>query len=140
VSPEVERLLAEVRALAFPAGHFVLFGSAPLLVRGIVPATGDIDVLTRGPAWDLARNLAPVVRLAPYDVEVVRLLEGRIEIGTVWGIGEVDVDRLIDDAELIGGLPFARLADVRAYKELADRPKDRAHLRLLDEWEAGRSA
>jgi hypothetical protein len=140
VSPEVARLLAEVRALALPAGHFVLFGSAPLLVRGIVPATGDIDVLARGPAWDLARSLASTVRLSPYDVDVVRLLGGRIEIGTVWGIGEVDVDQLIDDAEEIDGLSFARLARVRAYKELADRPKDREHLRLLDAWEAGRPA
>jgi hypothetical protein len=139
VSPEAERLLAEVRALELPAGHFALFGSAPLLVRGIVPATGDIDVLARGPAWDLARSLAPQERLSPYDVDVVRLRGGRIEIGTVWGIGDVDVDGLIEGAEVIGGLPFARLEHVRAYKELADRPKDREHLRLLDTWESGRT-
>jgi hypothetical protein len=133
-------LLDEVRALGLPAGHFVLFGSGPLLVRGIVPPTGDLDVLTRGPAWEVARGLGPMVRLSPYDVEVVRLLRGRIEIGTVWGIGEVDVDHLIDDAEIIDGLPFAGLAHVRAYKQLAGRPKDREHLRLLDAWEAGRRA
>jgi hypothetical protein len=137
VEPEVAALLDEVRALGLPAGHFVLFGSAPLFVRGIVPPTGDVDVLVRGPAWDVARTLGLVVRLSPYDVEVVRLLDGRIEIGTVWGIGDVDVDRLIDTAETIDGLPFARLADVRAYKELAGRPKDREHLRRLDDWEHG---
>jgi hypothetical protein len=136
VTSELDWLLAEVRALGLPAGHFVLFGSAPLLVRGIVPPNGDLDVLARGPAWDAARELGPTVRLEPYGVEVVRLLGGRIEIGTVWGIGEVDVDRLIDTAEIIDGLPFAGLAHVRAYKELAGRPKDRQHLRLLDAWEA----
>jgi hypothetical protein len=140
VTSELEWLLGEVRALGLPAGHFVLFGSGPLLVRGIVPPTGDLDVLVRGPAWEVARGLGPMVRLSPYDVEVVRLLEGRIEIGTVWGIGEVDVDDLIDHAEVIDGLPFAGLTHVRAYKELAGRPKDREHLRLLDEWEAGRQA
>lgn len=108
-------LLDEMRALGLPAGHFVLFGSAPLLVRGIVPPTGDVDVLVRGPAWDVARTLGPVVRLSPYDVEVVRLL---------------------DTAEIIDGLPFARLAHVRAYKELAGRPKDREHLRRLEAWES----
>ena len=137
---ELGWLLDEVRALGLPAEHFVLFGSGPLLVRGIVPPTGDLDVLTRGPAWEVARGLGPMVRLSPYDVEVVRLLQGRIEIGTVWGIGEVDVDHLIDDAEIIDGLPFAGLAHVRAYKQLAGRPKDREHLRLLDAWEAGRRA
>ena len=136
---DAERLLDEVRALGLPAGHFVLFGSAPLLVRGIVPAAGDVDVLVCGPAWDAAKAIGPVVRLSPYDVEVVRLLDGRIEIGTVWGIGTVDVDELINTAETIDGLPFAGLAHVRAYKELADRPKDREHLRLLDRWEKART-
>jgi hypothetical protein len=133
---ELSRLLGEVRALGLPAGNFVLFGSAPLLVRGIVPMTGDVDVLARGPAWEAARALGPTVRLAHYDVDVVRLLDGRTEIGTVWGIGDVDVDDLIDSAEVIDGLPFGALAHVRAYKELAGRPKDREHLRLLDAWEA----
>jgi hypothetical protein len=133
---ELSRLLGEVRALGLPAGNFMLFGSAPLLVRGIVPPTGDVDVLARGPAWEAARALGPTVRLPHYGVDVVRLLDGRIEIGTVWGIGNVDVDDLIDSAEDIDGLPFAGLAHVRAYKELAGRPKDREHLRLLDAWEA----
>jgi hypothetical protein len=133
---ELSRLLGEVRALGLPAGNFVLFGSAPLLVRGIVPPTGDVDVLARGPAWEAARALGPTVRLPHHEVDVVRLLDGRIEIGTVWGIGNVDVDDLIDSAEDIDGLPFAGLAHVRAYKELAGRPKDREHLRLLDAWEA----
>jgi hypothetical protein len=133
---ELSRLLGEVRALGLPAGNFMLFGSAPLLVRGIVPPTGDVDVLARGPAWEAARALGPTVRLPHYGVDVVRLLDGRIDIGTVWGIGNVDVDDLIDSAEDIDGLPFAGLAHVRAYKELAGRPKDREHLRLLDAWEA----
>ncbi len=132
---ELSRLLGEVRALGLPAGNFVLFGSAPLLVRGIVPMTGDVDVLARGPAWEAARALGPTVRLPHHDVDVVRLLDGRIEIGTVWGIGDVDVDDLIDSAEVIDGLPFAGLAHVRAYKEVAGRAKDREHLRLLDAWE-----
>jgi hypothetical protein len=122
---ELSRLLGEVRALGLPAWNFVLFGSAPLLVRGIVPPTGDVDVLARGPAWEAARALGPTVRLPHYGVDVVRLLDGRIEIGTVWGIGNVDVDDLIDSAEDIDGLPFAGLAHVRAYKELAGRPKKR---------------
>jgi hypothetical protein len=134
--PELSRLLGEVRALGLPAGNFVLFGSAPLLVRGIVPPTGDVDVLARGPAWEAARALGPTVWLPHHEVDVVRLLDGRIEIGTVWGIGNVDVDDLIDSAEVIDGLPFAGLAHVRAYKEVAGRPKDREHLRLLDAWQA----
>ena len=56
----------------------------------------------------------------------------------MWGIGDVDVDDVIDTAEVIDGLPFAALRHVRAYKQTADRPKDREHLRLLDAWESQR--
>ena len=44
------------------------------------------------------------------------------------------MDHLIDTAEVIDGLPFVRLEHVVAYKRIADRPKDREHLRLLEEW------
>ncbi|MGZ4617109.1 MAG: hypothetical protein ACXV4A_16300 [Actinomycetes bacterium] len=131
-------IFAELRGLMLPAGDYVVFGSGPLVVRGIVPLTGDLDVLVRGRAWEAARRLGPTVHLPEFGVDVVRLLEGRIEIGTSWGIGQFDGDELIDGAELLDGLPFARLRHVRSYKETAGREKDLAHLRMLDAWESGR--
>jgi hypothetical protein len=97
----------------FPAGRFVLFGSAPLLVRWIVPATGDVDVLVRGPAWDDARRIGLTASLQSYDVEVVLLLEGRIEIDIVRG-------------------------DRRRRRGSAHRHRraDREHPRLIAEWES----
>ena len=113
-----------------------MFGSGPLLVRGIIDEVGDLDVVCRGVAWDRARELGEVHRLEPYGVEVVALDEGRITFGMEWGIGAFDVNELIDTAELIDGIPFVRLEHVVAYKRIAARAKDVAHLAALDRWRA----
>ena len=120
-----------VRSLELPDGDFAIFGSGPLIVRGVVEASNDLDVLTRGAAWERARDCGVLVYLPEHDVEIVSLFDGAVTIGTEWAIGEFDVDELIDTAETIDGLPFVRLVHVIRYKEIAARPKDLRHLELL---------
>ena len=67
-----------------------------------------------------------------HGVDVVTIGDS-ITIGTSWGIGDFDVDSLIDEAELIGGIPCVLLEHVIAYKRIANRPKDRMHLKIIDE-------
>lgn len=126
------RLLDELAALALPAVHYVVFGSGPLLARGWIDDAGDLDVLARGAAWERARRLGTEEYLADWDVTVVNIGPD-ITVGTRWAIGDVDVDALIDRAEVIDGLPFAPLADVVTYKRIAGRPRDLAHLAVIAE-------
>jgi hypothetical protein len=126
-----DHLFGLLRSLGLPAGDYAVFGSGPLLVRGIIERAGDLDVICRGPAWDRAQALGQAVELD--GVPVVSLFGGLITLGCRWSVGEVDIGRLIDTAEAIDGLPFVRLEHVMAYKRLADRPKDREHLRRLEE-------
>jgi hypothetical protein len=130
----VERhpLLAALLALELPVGDYALFGSGPLLARGWIDEVGDLDVLARGAAWDKARRLGAMRRLEPYDVDVIFVGED-ISIGTTWGLGEFSVDQLIDEAELIEGIPCVPLRHVVAYKRIADRPKDRAHIAVIED-------
>ncbi len=124
-------LLETVKELNLIAGDYAIFGSGPLLVRGIIADVNDIDVICRDAAWRQAQELGELVYLDNYDVHVVSIDEGRITIGTSWGIGHFDVDQLIDTAEDICGLPYVRLKYVVEYKRIAARPKDIAHLDLL---------
>jgi hypothetical protein len=48
----VTSLFDEVKALNLPRGDFAIFGSGPLIVRGIIPASNDLDIICRGEAWD----------------------------------------------------------------------------------------
>lgn len=108
-----------------------MFGSGPLIVRGIIEAANDLDVISRGAAWHRAVELGDLVYLTEHGVAVVSFDDGAITVGTSWAYGEFDIDMLIDTAEIIDGLPFVRLEHVVAYKEAAGRPKDRTHLRAL---------
>ena len=126
-----DALLDRLRSIALPAGDYAVFGSGPLIVRGIIEATNDLDVISRGAAWDRARELGDLVYLAEHDVEVVSFDGGAITVGRSWAYGVFDIDHLIDTAEIIDGLPFVRLEHVVRYKEAAARPKDQRHLRAL---------
>ena len=109
-----------------------MFGSGPLIIRGIIEATNDLDVVSRGPAWELARTRGEPMTLGDGAV-VAGFFGGAITVGTSWSYGEVDIDQLIETAEVIDDLPFVRLEHVVAYKRIAARPKDVEHLRLMEE-------
>jgi hypothetical protein len=131
-----DELFDYVLSLRLPVGDYAIFGSGPLIVRGIIEANNDLDIICRGEAWERVRQVGEISRFDDEN-ECVNLLEGRITFGVTWKYGEFDLDELIDTAELIDGLPFVRLEHVIAYKEAADRPKDRHHLRILEETGSG---
>ena len=128
----MNELLQKVLDLELPSGEFAVFGSGPLLVRGVINSVNDIDIICRGAAWEKAQSIGELVYLEDYDVNVVSIDDGLITFGRSWGIGEFDVDELINTAEVIDGLPFVQLQHVIDYKRIANRPKDRAHLDLLE--------
>ena len=66
-----------------------------------------------------------------YHVEIVTLFDGQVSFGNKWGIGDFDVDELIDGAELIEGLPFVKLKHVVEYKLMRKSKKDLRHIESL---------
>lgn len=135
-SGSAAHLFGLLRSLDLAAGDYAVFGSGPLLVRGIIDRAGDLDVVCRGAVWEAAQRLGPAA--VQGGVPVVSLFGGAVTLGCRWAVGEVDINRLIDTADVIDGLPFVRLEHVTAYKRLASRPKDREHLRLLEEYQRRR--
>ncbi len=123
-------LFDRLRDLELPDRHYAVFGSGPLLVRGVIEHTADVDVLVRGPAWSVALRHGRLVHLSKFDVDIVDA-GGGLTFGRQWGIGFFDVDKLIDTADVIDGLRFVRLEHVVTYKQIANRPKDRKHLAAL---------
>lgn len=124
-------LFDRVKSLNLPASDFAIFGSGPLIVRGIIPASNDLDIICRGQAWERVKAIGELEYLSKYDVTVVTMYGGCLTFGTKWAIGEFDIDELIDGAEEIDGLPFVRLEHVKNYKEISKRPKDLRHIEAL---------
>ena len=127
-------LFDQLRELELPATDYAIFGSGPLAIREIIPSCNDLDVMCRGPAWNLVGKLGITKYLEEYDVTIVSLADDKITFGTRWGIGDVDTDVLIDTAETIGDLQFVNLSHVVNYKTLRSSAKDQAHLAALGAW------
>ncbi len=125
-------LFDRLKVLNLPAGDFAIFGSGPLIVRGIIPASNDLDILCRRQAWKTVQEFGEPEYLSHYDVNILTMRDGQLTFGEKWGIGEFDTDELIDCAEEIDGLPFVRLTYVASYKKISKRPKDLEHLEALE--------
>ncbi len=124
-------LFQQVKRLELPLGEFAIFGSGPLIVRRIIQAANDLDIICRGTAWEMAKQIGTSQYLEEYGVTVVTICDGRISFGRSWGIGNFDVDDLIDTAEIIEDLPFVRLEHVVRYKTERASIKDIRHLEAL---------
>lgn len=121
-----------VRQLNLPAGQFAVFGSGPLVVRGMRDSD-DIDLIV---TEELFKQLAQdenwdKVELRDHHQS---LRKGDLEIFHTWAPGAWDVADLIRNAEMIDGLPFVRLDAVVEWKQLRNEVKDREDLALIEEY------
>lgn len=123
--------IRELHDLDLPLGDWALFGSGPLLLRGWIDEIGDLDVLSRGQAWEKARANGVLKTLPETGTSIVEVGEG-VTVGCTWMFGDFSIDEMIDTAEMIEGIPCVRLEHIVAYKRLFDRPKDRLHLSIIE--------
>ncbi|CAM3147435.1 hypothetical protein [Stackebrandtia soli] len=122
-------LITALRTLKLPANDFVVFGSGPLLNHGIRTDITDIDVLARGKAWVTAGLLADTVTLSPRTgTPILAFWCGRIEICDRWISPKYDIDAIIDGADVVDDIRYARLDQVLRYKMDMNRPKDQADI------------
>jgi len=124
-------LFAQLKALQLPTRDYAVFGSGPLLIRGVIPHSNDLDVICRGAAWKHVKLLGTLSHNDTYNVDIVSMYDEQLTFGTTWGIGDFEVDRLINDAELIDDIPFVRLEHVAAYKRARNSAKDRQHIQAM---------
>ena len=101
-------------------------------MRGI-RESNDLDVICRGSAWEQAQTHGKV-QIKENGLECVRFAEGNIEIYRDWDPGKWNIDELIDTAEIVDGIPFARLDFVIDWKKKMGREKDQKDLALIKKY------
>lgn len=132
-----DRLLDMLRALKLDAEDYAVFGSAPLFMHGLKESLRDLDVIARGRAWEQALDLAEqgLLSLATPPSgrgTMLRHPSGLIEIFNEWTTKEVNLDDLIDSAEVTDGIRFVQVGDVLAWKAMSGRAKDRLDVEMAD--------
>jgi hypothetical protein len=109
-----KKFLTELNKFGFKLGEYAIFGSGPLAIRGLVKAD-DIDVIIKEKYWKWG------------DEDKVKI--GNIEFLKSW-YGE-DINKVVDEAEIIKGKPYVKLDKVLKYKLFLNRKKDASHIKIL---------
>ncbi|WP_206788710.1 hypothetical protein [Amycolatopsis sp. MtRt-6] len=122
------RLIRELVAMDLDPDQFVVFGSAPLLAHGLRTTIRDLDVVARGDVLAWAKRAGTPAVGAYSGDPVWQFGRGRIQFSAGWITPHWNAGELIDGAEVIGGLRWARPADVLRYKRELLRPKDLADI------------
>lgn len=147
---EKPRLLRILRELDLPEGQWVLNGSGVMVMHGIErhKPMGDVDVFVATRVWfDLYESA--LIQRAAYGVEqdwrvfttdpddpkrrcdppyLYRQIHGiEVNVFSAWrrrGIGDIDVNWMVLNAELVDGVPCASLQSLLDWKEQVGRDKD----------------
>ena len=123
-------LFTELRKLNLPARDYAVFGSGPLWVRGIRPGK-DLDLIARGKAWEILSERGEI-KQGDGCSHTIKFKDGEIEAFDQWCTPGCDVDDIINHADVIEGIPFARLQDVLCWKEQMNRDKDMDDIKLVE--------
>jgi hypothetical protein len=119
------RFIEELEKLHLPRDKFAIFGSGPLAIRKI-RENKDIDILIREDLWQKL--------IKKYALNE----KGHLQIGNVEVCRKVihleNVDKLIDNAEIINELKFVRLNDLLEWKKKMGREKDIKDIKLIEDY------
>lgn len=107
-----------IKELGLSKYDYAIFGSGPLAIRNIIEPN-DLDVL---------------IKKDKYPFKKEPKIIGNIEFSYSWP--DIDnINKLIEDSEIIEGHPFVKLEYVKKYKNKMGRIKDKLHLKKIKEYE-----
>lgn len=134
---ERQRLDRVLRQLNLPKGRWVLSGSGVMVLHGMDRKMGDVDIFIATRCWFdlLATGLWQVYTTDPDDFKrradppYLYRTVGDIEVNVFFdwrkrGVGDIDVNFWLHNAEYVGGWPCIPLAFILYWKQEVGRAKD----------------
>ena len=126
-------IFERVKRLHFPVGQYVVFGGGILEALGI-RNTYDVDVMVTSELFEKLRESKI------YKEEVrwgkIFLIGDQIEIGTKldWENYSTTIEKAINTATIIDGVPFLNLQETIKFKKAMGREKDFTDIELINEY------
>jgi len=124
-------LFQRVREMNLPIGKYALFGSAPLGIRGLKDCH-DIDIVITEDLWNEHKSKHWEIKVMPHGSQYLR--NDEIELWKDWKPGRWNIEKLIEESEIIEGLPFVKLERVLEWKKLSSREKDLKDIEIIEEF------
>jgi hypothetical protein len=124
-----EDIIEKVKSLNLPHNSYVVFGSGPLAAAGI-RKTQDIDLFVNPRIFEMLLHRGWELN----DDET--LTRDEFEVGDSWVFGTYRprLEDLLATADVIKGVPFVNLHEVRKWKQQMSRPKDHHDIEMIDDY------
>ncbi len=126
-----KEIISKVAGLNLPKNSYVVFGSCPLALAGIRESQ-DIDMLvSKELFYQLQKNGWKLAHKGPKDNP---LTHGDFEAHFRWNFSSYTptLEHLLLTADIVDGIAFASLDEVRKWKLASGRPKDLKDIELID--------
>lgn len=129
-----EEIIDKIKAQNFPKGSYVVFGSGPLAAAGIRP-TRDIDLLVSSTLYSTLQQRGWRFKDDPDGNPM--LYQGEFEVSIYWRSGQhkPSLEKLLETADVIDGVPFVSLEEVKIWKKYHAREKDIADIELIENYQ-----
>ena len=118
-----DEIVDRVKGLELPMGEYALFGSVPLAAHRIRESR-DVDLLVTIELYQELRLRGWKEKKTGIGREVI--VSGCFEAGYSWTYGKYksDAKKLIENAEIVNGVPVVALEEVIKWKRALGRKKD----------------
>jgi hypothetical protein len=129
-------IIDEVRKLNLPLGQYVVFGSGILSAKGIRPAK-DIDLLVTPTLFKALQKQGWKRKFAFRRFLKCKLIKKDIAeafSNANSGSYRIPVRDIITSAEIIDGIPFMNLHELKMFKIQLNRAKDRHDVELIGKY------
>ena len=129
-------IVNEVKKLNLPDGQYVVFGSGILAAKGIRPAR-DIDLLVLPELFKQLQKNGWKRKYFFRRVLTCKLItHANVEAFShaYHGRYRTSVEELIQSAEIINGVPFMNLNELKNFKVALGRPKDLKDAMLINKY------
>lgn len=127
-----KKIFEQVKKLNLPKGKYVIFGSAPMGIRGIRDCH-DLDIVVLEEVLEEIKK-KPDWKVKNFENGRQIFVFGDIELWKDWWPGQWDTEDLIKRADIIDDLPFATLEDVLRWKKIFGRKKDWQDIQLIKKY------
>jgi hypothetical protein len=128
-------LIKEITKLRFPKDKFAVFGSGPIVIRGLRDAN-DVDIIVKKSLWTELVWTHPSKK---NSIQLGKTVEVYKDWIPTWD-GNPGIDALIDTAEIIEGVRFVKLEHVLAWKKKRATDKDLKDVKLIEDYLASGKA
>lgn len=120
--------IATLKELNIPKEDFVIYGSAPMVLRGLKEKNNDLDVLVKENVWEKLSVKYPNNINGDYiDINGVSFTHNDMSLFS-------SMDEVIKNSDIIDGFHILSLSETKKWKEKLGGEKHLKDVKVIDEY------